>query len=327
MPDSWKVTLPCTRGEAEALTDDSLLVAATDNMPTIVTREIDESRPDEWAIDIYCNSRPNAKLLAAICALSPTSIADQIAPQVEKLPDQDWVTLSQSGLKPLSAGRFYVHTSNDPPASDPNIINIHIDASQAFGTGHHETTLGCLSALDRLKRRGQNYRNVIDVGTGTGLLAIAAKRLWPAAHHIASDLDPIAVGVGIENASLNGLRTGPGRSAIQMVTSNGLDHHAIRRRAPYDLIIANILARPLIGLAPQIAAAANPGTVLILAGLLREQQDELVTVFMRNGFRLREAHVKNEWPCLVMVMRDRHRAGRHQRAIRSPLAKGSFGEW
>lgn len=327
MSDSWKITLPCTRDEAEALTGDSLFVASTDSVPTIVTREIDESRPNEWAIDIYCNTQPDADFLANISDLSPSSVASQAEPLVEKLVEEDWVTLSQSGLEPLRAGRFYVHTVNDSPTSDPDSINIRIDASQAFGTGHHETTMGCLRALDRLKRRGQNYRNIIDVGTGTGLLAIAAKNLWPVARHIASDLDPIAVDVSIDNAALNGLRSGPGRSAIQIVASNGLDHHMIKRRAPYDLIIANILARPLIGLAAQIAAAAAPGTILILAGLLRKQQDELVAVFVRNGFRLRDSHVENEWPCLVMVMRDRHRRGTHKRAIKSPLARDSFGEW
>ena len=177
MPDdgtSWKVTLPCTRAEAEAeaLAEDNMFMASTDAVPTIVTRE-DGGR---WAIDVYCENKPDAAMLRNIGGLAPSSSAK---PKIEKLGDEDWVTMSQAGLEPLRAGRFHVHTSNAPSLDEPDITNICIDASQAFGTGHHETTLGCLCALDQLKRQGNRFRNIADIGTGTGLLAFAASRLWP----------------------------------------------------------------------------------------------------------------------------------------------------
>ncbi|MEL6875310.1 MAG: 50S ribosomal protein L11 methyltransferase, partial [Pseudomonadota bacterium] len=277
--------------------------------------------------DIYTDAKPTRELLARLAELSPSALAAKAKPKVEKLPDADWVSLSQEGLEPIRAERFYVHTGNDAPLSDPDVVNLQIDAGQAFGTGHHETTLGCLKTLDRLKRRGQHFRNIIDVGTGTGLLAMAARHLWPVARLMASDVDPVAVEVGRRNVTLNGFQTGNGRHAIDMVSSNGLDDRTIRQRAPFDLIIANILARPLIGLAPQISAAAAPGSTLILAGLLTEQQDDLVKAYVRNGFRLQDTRLEDQWPCLVLKRRRDYRTNRSLRQIRSPLPETYFGEW
>ncbi|MEO0441893.1 MAG: 50S ribosomal protein L11 methyltransferase, partial [Pseudomonadota bacterium] len=266
MPESWKITLPCTRAEAEKLAEQEMSESATDLDLSIVTREVDAADPDIWAIDIYSDSKPTAELLARLAELSPSALAAKAKPEAEKLPDADWVSLSQEGLEPIRAGRFHVHTGNDAPLSEPDVVNLHIDAGQAFGTGHHETTQGCLKTLDKLKRQGRHFRNIIDVGTGTGLLAMAARHLWPVARLMASDVDPVAVEVGRRNVSLNGFQTGTGRHAIALVASNGLDDRKIRQRAPFDLIIANILARPLIGLAQQISAAAAPGSTLVLAG-------------------------------------------------------------
>lgn len=326
MTDTWKVSLPCTREEAESLSEDDLLVNSTDSVPTIVTREAAAETPDDWVIEIYCNTKPDAAFLKNIAQLSPSAKLSQTKPMVEKLADEDWVTLSQQGLEPLRAGRFYVHTSNSSPLDDENVINISIDAGQAFGTGHHETTMGCLESLDRLKRHGQQYRNIIDVGTGTGLLAFAARHLWPAANIIASDIDPVAVQVSAENAAVNHIATGHGHRAIRLETSNGLDHPAIGQRAPYDLIIANILAGPLIALAPQIAAAATSGTVLILAGLLKTQRSDVLHAYIREGFRLHHSRVENEWPCLTLVKAREYGPAKARRMIRSPLASDYFGE-
>lgn len=326
MTDTWKVTLPCTREDADSLSEDNLFIGSSDSVPTIVTREADPDTPDDWVIEVYCNTRPDAALLKDITNLSPSAKLLNIAPVTEKLADEDWVTLSQQGLEPLRAGRFYVHTSNSAPFDDPKIKNICIDAGQAFGTGHHETTMGCLESLDRLKRLGQNYHNIIDVGTGTGLLAFAARHLWPAAQIIASDIDPIAVDVSAENAAINSIAIGHIRPAVRLETSNGLDHPAIGQRAPYDLIIANILAGPLIALAPQIGAAAAANTVLILAGLLKTQQSEVLHAYIREGFRLHHSRIENEWPCLTLVKARTYGSTKQQSSIRSPLASDYFGE-
>lgn len=320
------MTLPCTRAEADLLAQNDPDLGWTDNPPTIVTREAAPETPDDWLIEIYCNEKPDAALLDAVASLSPSARQSNTAPMAEKLEDEDWVTLSQQGLDPLRTGRFYVHTSDSPPIDAAGVINICINAGQAFGTGHHETTTGCLESLDRLKRHGQQYRNIIDVGTGTGLLAFAAHHLWPAARIIASDIDPVAVRVSKDNARLNGISAGPTPGAIELLASNGMDHSAIVRRVPYDLIIANILAGPLIALAPQIAAAAAPDTVLILAGLLKRQQNDVVHAYIRAGFRLRHVRMENEWPSLTLVKAKEYGPPKARRITKSPLAEDYFGE-
>ncbi|MEP2102901.1 MAG: 50S ribosomal protein L11 methyltransferase [Parasphingorhabdus sp.] len=326
MTDTWKVTLPCTREEADSLAEDNLFLSSTDSVPTIVTREADPETPDDWLIEVYCDAKLDAAFLKSISELSPSAKLSGTKPTIEKLEDEDWVTMSQQGLEPLRAGRFYVHTSNSQPLDDKAVQNICIDAGQAFGTGHHETTMGCLESLDRLKRLGQHYDNIIDVGTGTGLLAFAARHLWPSAKILASDIDPIAVQVSAENAAANAIAIGDAQRAIRLETSNGLDDPAIGQRAPYDLIIANILAGPLIALAPQIAAAAASNTVLILAGLLKAQRQDVLHAYIREGFRPHHSRVENEWPCLTLVKAREYGPAKTHRIIRSPLASDYFGE-
>ena len=326
MTTTWKVSLPCTRTEADQLAEDQLFIAGSDSTPTIVASETDSKRPDEWIIDVYCQMEPDAALIENLLQLSPSAEAAAFQPLVEMLDDEDWVTLSQQGLEPLRAGRFHVHTSRDQPSDDPKLTNLCIDAGQAFGTGHHETTMGCLHSLDRLKRTSHRFRNIADVGTGTGLLAFAAHHLWPDARVIASDIDPIAVAVTEENCQLNAIAPGNGRGQIRILQSNGLDHPALEQRAPYDLIIANILAGPLVALAPQIAAAAEAGTVLILAGLLARQKAEVVSAYLRQGFRLRHTRLENEWPCLTLVKARKYGHVRKAKRKKSPLAPDYFGE-
>ena len=308
------------------LAEDQLFIAASDSTPTIVASETDSKRPDEWMIDVYCATEPDPELICNLLQLSPSAEAAGFQPIVERLADEDWVTLSQQGLEPLRAGRFHVHTSSDRPSGDPGLINLCIDAGQAFGTGHHETTMGCLHSLDRLKRTSHRFRNIADIGTGTGLLAFAAHHLWPEAKIIASDIDPVAVAVTQENCQLNAIETGRGRGQIRLVQSNGLDHPALDQRAPYDLIIANILAGPLVALAPQIAAASAAGTVLLLAGLLARQKAEVVRAYLRQGFRLRHTRLDHEWPCLTLVKARKYGRVRKPKRKKSPLAPDYFGE-
>lgn len=308
------------------LTEDQLFIASSDSTPTIVVSETDVRDQDEWMIDVYCETEPNSELIANLLQMSPSAEKSGFQPIVEMLADEDWVTLSQQGLEPLRAGRFHVHTSGEKPSADPKLISLCIDASQAFGTGHHETTMGCLHSLDRLKRIGHRFRNIADIGTGTGLLAFAAHHLWPDAKIIASDIDPVAVAVSETNSRENAIELGTGRGQIRLVQSNGLDHPALKQRAPYDLIIANILAGPLVALAPQIAAASGTGTVLLLAGLLSRQKAEVVRAYVREGFRLRHAKLDNEWPSLTLVKTRKYGWIRKPRRKKSPLASDYFGE-
>ncbi|ABF52275.1 50S ribosomal protein L11 methyltransferase [Sphingopyxis alaskensis] len=322
---SWIVSFPCTRAEAEALSGEIPALDALDAPPVVVTREIDEDT-GLWQLDAYLDDKPDAALLDLLRSLVP-SARDEM-PIVERLPDEDWVTLSQQGLEPVRAGRFFVHTSSYSGRLPPGTTPFLIDASQAFGTGGHDTTAGCLAMLDRLARRGGTPRNIADIGTGTGLLAFAAMALWPRARVIASDIDPASIFVTRDNAAVNGVPLGRGGGRLALAVAPGTDHPAIRRRAPYDLVIANILAGPLITLAPDIAAATAPGGHAILAGLIARQMEPVLAAYRAQGFRLAGRGGSADWPCLLLVKRRRYGWRRKERAFhRSDPADASFGNW
>lgn len=301
MAESWKLTLPCTKAEAEAIAADIAPLALLDPPPVLMTSEADPSQADDWRLDAYFESEPDADSIALIRTLVPS--AGAVEPVVEPLGDADWVTLSQEGLEPIHVGRFFVHTAAHADKAPAGAVAFAIEAGQAFGTGQHETTSGCLLMLDRMKREGARFRQVADIGTGTGLLAFAARALWPGARLIASDIDPIAIAVSAENAEVNGVPVGRGRGEVELVVAAGMAHSRLRRRAPFDLIIANILAGPLIDLAPAIAGAVAPGGSLILAGLLDHQAERVASAYRRQHMRLSARIDRGEWPTLRLVKR------------------------
>ena len=177
-------------------------------------------------------------------------------------------------MQPIRAGRFFVHTPMHYADRPRTRINFEIDAGLAFGTGQHATTAGCLGALDRLERESRTFRNVADIGTGTGLLAFAALALWPQAKCIATDIDPVAVDVPRDNAAINAREdSGTALASCCWRVADGMDSPLLAARAPFDLLIANILAGPLIELAPAFAKALAPGGTVILAGLLDTQAE------------------------------------------------------
>lgn len=306
MADGWKITLPCTRAEAEALAQDITPLAGLEPPPTLMTSEPDPARPDEWRLDAYFEGKPSPASIALVRELVPSAAA--VDPAIERLPDADWVSLSQQGLEPIRAGRFFVHTPAHAAEVPDDLVALEIEAGQAFGTGHHETTTGCLLMLDRLKRRGATFRAIADIGTGTGLLAFAAHHLWPHAAVIASDIDPIAIEVTHDNARANGIPVGRMRGEVELAVAPGLRHRRLQRRAPYDLIIANILAGPLIELAPALAKALQPGGSLILAGLLDQQAEAVATAYRRQRLRLTDRLDRGDWPTLRMVKPRERRA-------------------
>jgi ribosomal protein L11 methyltransferase len=301
MTDSWKVTLPCTRAEAEALKDDISPLAWLDFPPVLMTSEVDGARPDEWRLEAYFDREPSAEMLGQLAGLAP-SVAGTV-PAVERVEDRDWVTLSQQGLEPIRAGRFFVHTPAHRGEAPAGAIALEIDAGRAFGTGQHETTAGCLIALSRMKAAGAAVANLLDLGTGTGLLAFAALKLWPSARAAASDNDPVAIEVSWENAAINSVRVGRARGGLELLVAEGMDHPRLQARAPYDLVIANILAGPLIALAPSVAAAIGPGGRLILAGLLDHQAPAVAAAYRRQGMMLTGRVERGEWPTLMMRKR------------------------
>jgi ribosomal protein L11 methyltransferase len=299
-PSSWKLTLPCTRAEAAALQGDIVALAALEPPPVLTTSEADPGRPDAWRLDAYFEGKPDRQAEALLRALVPS--AGDTPALIERLPDEDWVTISQQGLEPVIAGRFFLHA--DPAETVPaGHVPLLIPAGRAFGTGQHETTAGCLHMLDRLRRVGARFGNICDVGTGTGVLTFAAMHLWPRAFATASDIDPVSIEVTSENAALNGVALGGGRGALALFTAPGVSHDAIAGRGPYDLIVANILAGPLIALAPSIAALLEDGGTLILAGLLDTQSDAVIAAYRRQGLRLAERIDIGQWPALRLRKR------------------------
>jgi ribosomal protein L11 methyltransferase len=203
---SFRVSIACTREQGERIGTGEDPFADRDDPPVLVADEPDESRPDEWVIHAYFERCPEAEDLILLRALGNGE------PQVEALGEDDWVTMSQRGLEPIRAGRFFVHTPTHRP--DPAAVNFEIDAGLAFGTGQHATTAGCLEALDAMERGGDRFTNIADIGTGTGILAFAALALWPAARCIATDIDPVAVDVARDNAAINGVALGHGSGEL-----------------------------------------------------------------------------------------------------------------
>ena len=286
-PDSWRVTLPCTRAEAEAIdAADDLVIDAV-----LMTTEEVEDDVERWRLDAYMENEPDQAMLTALRALVPSAAA--IEPQVVALTAQDWVALSQEGLEPIHEGRFVVHTSAHPVEAPPGGRALLIDAGRAFGTGHHATTSGCLAMLDGLADR--RFARIIDVGTGTGVLAFAAAFLWPDAEIVATDIDPAAIDVTRTNAEANGVE------GVELVVADGALSDAITARAPYDLVIANILAGPLVSMAPELAAIADSGAVIVLAGLLETQRAKVVAAFEACGCTLEVADRRGDWTILRLA--------------------------
>jgi len=288
---SFRVTIPCTREQGEAIADGDHLFPNADDPPVLVADEPDETRPDDWLIHGYFDHEPTGEEIALLSSLGTGP------PQIEKLGEEDWVTMSQAGLQPIRAGRFTVHTPTYPP--DPDRVNFEIDAGLAFGTGQHATTSGCLAALDRLERDGTPFTNIADIGTGTGLLAFAALSLWPEARCIATDVDAVAIDVARENAAINGVPLGHGTGELLLAVADGMDSPLVVARAPFDLIVANILAGPLIELAPDFAKALVPGGTVILAGLLDSQADAVAAAYQDQGLSVTDRGA-GEWPVLVL---------------------------
>ncbi|MGL5837148.1 MAG: 50S ribosomal protein L11 methyltransferase [Sphingorhabdus sp.] len=323
---NWLLTLPCTRAEAEALHEDDEWLALQDPMPTIVAEEVEAFNDAKWRVKAYFNSKPLKASIAAVQARLPSAVKAKAA--LEKLPDEDWLVMSQQALKPVHAGCFYVHTATNKGKVPTGARAFLIEASQAFGTGGHETTSGCLAMLDAMKRSGKRFDHIVDIGTGTGLLAFAARHLWPRSFVTASDIDPVSIDVTAGNAADNGVPLGEAMGQLALCAAPGTDHPLIRARAPYDLIVANILAGPLIELAPAFAAITRGGGALILAGLLNTQADAVLSAYRAQGFMLHRRTDTADWPCLWLTKRRRYSWERPLRADgRTSQTEGDFGTW
>ncbi len=247
-----------------------------------------DAKGDWWTVEAIFTTPPDERDLAQGLRMLGLDTADLAG---VTLPELDWVRATLERLTPVRAGRFLVHGSHDRGRHPPASVAIEIDAGTAFGTGHHGTTLGCLMALDGILKE-RRPRRVLDIGSGTGVLAIAAA-LASHAQVVASDIDPEAVRVTRENARLNGARVSVWRAA-------GVDGPAIRAQAPYQLILANILARPLVKLAGRLRKTSAAGGTVVLSGLQIDQERWVTAVYRGHGFRLIRRIRIDGWSTLVL---------------------------
>ncbi len=297
MTQSWKISFACPRELAQHLTGDVPALDALDNPPLLVATEPDEQKPEEWRIDAYVEEEPSEELIALLQALKPGLTRAEM--DIGPVGDEDWVTLSQAGLDPIEAGRFFVYPSHHADLLPDGRIGIMIDAGQAFGTGQHQTTTGCLRMIDGLVDAG-GIANVLDIGTGTAILALAAKKALRCPV-VATDIDPVSIEVSALNIALNGEKTGDAPEAIMLDVADGPHSAVIAARAPYDLVTANILAGPLIEMAAGISALVAPGGKLILAGLLTTQADAVLAAYAPHGLHEVRRISLGDWPTLLLA--------------------------
>ncbi len=242
-----------------------------------------------WEVAAYFDGPPDA------VALSLLTAAHEATPfQVSRVAERDWVAQVRAELTPVAAGRFVVYGSHDRSRAPANRIGLEIEAAQAFGTGHHATTQGCLVAAHRLAQQGFLPRNVADIGGGTGVLAMGAAALWRCRATV-GDIDPLAARTARENVAANGLS-----GSVLCVTAAGFNHPTLRARGPYDLVFANILAAPLRRLAPQVAHNQAATGVAVLSGLLTRQAPAVRAVYAGWGYRWMETIGIGDWSTLVL---------------------------
>ena len=250
--------------------------------------EEDEAR-GVWRIDAFPTSDAEAGDLRCHLGHWP-----ELKTTVETLADADWLAMALSGLPPVRAGRFFVFGVHDRGRVPMNSVNLRIEAGAAFGTGHHGTTVGCLLAYDRLLK-SRRFARVLDVGTGTGVLAIAAARTGSSVT-LGTDIDAVSVRIARENARIN-------RAGSRFVHANGLATPVVRGAGPYDLVFANILAPPLVRLSRDISGALKPGGIAILSGLLRSQARRVLAAYLSKGFALDRRIGRDAWATLILRKR------------------------
>ncbi|HEY2890441.1 MAG TPA: 50S ribosomal protein L11 methyltransferase [Dongiaceae bacterium] len=279
MKTLWTVRLRTTAGDAAAAE------SALEPFAIALSRyEIEGGR--RWEVEALIDGQPKRAAIRK-------ALAEWAKPDFARLPSRDWVAQSRRALPAITAGRFYLRGAHVKGATPRGKIALQVDAGAAFGTGRHETTRGCLLALDRLARR-RRFKHPLDLGCGSGVLALAAASLWPV-KVLAADNDPDAVRVARENAVINGLDR-----RLSVVKSSGYGAGAIRRAAPFDLIMANILARPLYRMAGSLARHLAPGGSAVLSGILASQEQLVLHAQLQHGLELDFRLRLGDWSVLVL---------------------------
>lgn len=257
----------------------------------------DEQANNQWLIRLLSETKPLETSIMARLALLETQLEvnSNASFVIETVPDIDWLAHVYQQFQPIVIPPFYIHGShvNDKP---DDMIAIEINAATAFGTGEHPTTKGCLQALSLLYEQGLVPERILDLGCGSGILAIAAARLWPKAHIIGTDMDAESIRVAGEYATINDVG-----SITHFETALGYDNHLIKEHQPFDLIFANILAGPLIDMARETSSHLATGGRVILSGMLREQQEDVQKAHENQALMLSHSFPIEEWTSLVMI--------------------------
>jgi ribosomal protein L11 methyltransferase len=284
----WKVS--CVLPESCALEIETAFEGLSHSVSAFETDE----KKKQWTVELLCTQPPDMEEIdRRVHILSVLHQASKPALVVDRLEQQDWLSQVARDFPSFTIGRFFIHGAHIKDGKSPGSINIQIDAGAAFGSGEHGTTGCCLEALDWLSKK-RDFKNILDMGCGSGILAIAAAKLWRV-HVLAADIDPVAVQVTNENARIN--RAG---AQVEAIVSDGYLNERVKRGAPYDLIISNILARPLVAFAPKLAQHLAPGGIAVLSGLLASQEAQVRAAHQAQGLTFIKRFVDRGWHTLVI---------------------------
>jgi ribosomal protein L11 methyltransferase len=282
----WRVTLAVPDAAAAAAASDAL-----GDFDAVSAFEEHDGGP--WRVEGFARTKPDRGSLLGKLALAWLDLAGPPPePHWDRLPRQDWVSINQASFQPLSVGHFFIHGSHFKGRVPPGRIALEIDAATAFGTGEHATTRGCLTMLDAMASHAP--RRILDMGTGTGILAMAAAKRWRR-RIVARDIDPESVRVTAHNIRRNGVAP-----LISVNRSTGYRERGVIRQNPYDLVLANILARPLERMAADLRRALAPGGIAVLSGLLSYQEPGVLAAHRLAGLSLKQRIVIDGWSTLVL---------------------------
>lgn len=270
-----------------------------DHVVSVLLHNHESADGDRWSVTLTTYNAPDTKLLislldgfAAEKGIPPLLAESDIV--FEKLPEKDWLRHVHENFPPVEAGRFFIYGSHYDGEKPAHLVPLCIDAATAFGSGEHETTKGCLMAFDKLATQ-HSFKNALDMGCGSGILAIAIAKIWPAARIAAVDIDPESIIVTERHAGMNGCT-----DTIRTETGDGYAAAIVAENAPYDLIAANILAGPLVDMAPSLDKYLAPGGYAVLSGLLGRQEDDVTKAHTALGLELAESIAVGEWRALVL---------------------------
>jgi ribosomal protein L11 methyltransferase len=287
-PQLWQITLH-THRDAVPLMEDAL----ADFSSSVSSFEVSEADA-LWKVELVCESEPDsAEVTRRLMIVSHTAGYPMPEVVVEKLEQKDWLAEVLRTFPAFTIGRYYVYGSHITDAVPASRLPLLVDAGSAFGSGEHDTTSTCLKALDWLAR-SRHFRNMLDMGCGSGILALAMAKTW---HEpvLAVDIDPESARVARENVALNQESV-----LVRVVAGNGYDAPEVGQRGKYDLIVANILARPLVKLAPALAAHLAPGGMVVLSGLLARQERMVVNAHRAQGLKLVKRITSRGWNTLIL---------------------------